>query len=356
MTKTRAALIPGAAKELREDVQALINSKRKSAYAYALAICITVLYGAGIAGLCLLNDFDKLLAVVPLLVAQLWAWYLGHDCAHLSALRTRRANYMLGQYLSHFCGVGYFVFRDYARDHLRHHSQAIDIVGVDLVNFAFRFPRITRWIFLPLERAYIPLVHLYIKGVSIASIFREADPYTKLRATAGIAMVVAQGILFFLYGGAIALAAMLVAAALRIHLVRFVDAFQHSYEQWPQGTIPSTHRSRGYEQQNTFSLPFGPSHRILNYMTLNFSYHNAHHAFPACPWYLLPEVDTLLSCKTETQSTVAQVPPLLRHVAWAYHRKRTSRIFSGDEGHGYDRSGNFSLREFHGAFTDNLLG
>lgn len=151
----------------------------------------------------------------------------------------------------------------------------------------------------------------------------------------------------------------ILAVFVRIHVIRFVDAFQHSYEQVGYG-MDMCKYTREYELENTFSLPVARKYTYLNLLTLNFGYHSAHHAVPSCPWYSLSKLDKLLLRNSDgdevnvrhTREGKVDFIALLN----MYHKYRTQRIISENEGSPYDEHGVFDIERFTGAFTDKLLG
>jgi fatty acid desaturase len=84
------------------------------------------------------------------------------------------------------------------------------------------------------------------------------------------------------------------AYMLFLHVMRFMDVHQHTYEVWetlerPRG--PQDDRfDRDYEHHNTYSNLISVRHPWLNLLVLNFGYHNAHHVRPTAPWYRLPRL------------------------------------------------------------------
>jgi len=49
-------------------------------------------------------------------------------------------------------------------------------------------------------------------------------------------------------------------------------------------------RTAQYEEENTFSNPISLRFPALNWLTLGFGYHNAHHAKPMVPFYKLRQL------------------------------------------------------------------
>ncbi len=107
-----------------------------------------------------------------------------------------------------------------------------------------------------------------------------------------------------------------------VNLIRFADAFHHTYEYAITGA-EITKRDRLYEQANTFSNFVSPKYPWLNLLYLNFGYHNAHHHDMRCPWYRLPELHQ--SLYGDEPKNILPLSQLIVN----YHRFRLDRLFDG---------------------------
>jgi fatty acid desaturase len=125
-----------------------------------------------------------------------------------------------------------------------------------------------------------------------------------------------------------ALALYALAYMLFLHVTRFMDVHQHTYEVWETLEQPRAAQDarfdHEYEQRNTFSNPVSLRHPWLNLLMLNFGYHNAHHVRPTAPWHRLPTLDRELFGDDHRQ--VLPFGQLLR----SYHRYRVPRVVNGD--------------------------
>jgi fatty acid desaturase len=290
--------------------------------------------------------------------AMMLSFYLSHDCAHLCAFATRRQNLVMGEILAFLSGGGVGGFGDYRRDHLRHHAEQVDFVGVDVnQSLALRWRPLRAAVEL-LEACYIPALFFIVKfetlrhdmgGGAGGRLGAAADLGLKLAVVATLVAVRPQALLW-----------LVVAVFARIHCIRFVDAFQHTFE---HGDLArrSRHRGWAYEQRHTFSFPVFKGLTFFNLLTLNFGYHNAHHAVPHCPWYNLPHLDAMLRRFSREPDASGQYPyqpeqagvlALLK----AYHKHRTHRLFAAEPDAAYDEDGRFSLTSFRGVLSDHLLG
>jgi len=113
-------------------------------------------------------------------------------------------------------------------------------------------------------------------------------------------------------------------------VLRFMDAFQHTYEVVASRSLdavaPDPRRDLRYEYENTYSNLVGERWWWLNLLVLNFPYHNAHHVRPSVPWYRLPALHRSLYGETDGQ--VIRCRDLLA----SYHRYRVARVLSQDYG------------------------
>jgi fatty acid desaturase len=110
---------------------------------------------------------------------------------------------------------------------------------------------------------------------------------------------------------------------LMMHVLRFMDALQHDY---PYNAtlfeyVPPPHKGDyEWEQEHTFSVPISLRFEKLNWLTLNFGYHNAHHADMNLPWYRLPELHRQL-----TGNDPDRVIPFASQLK-LYHANRMLRV------------------------------
>jgi fatty acid desaturase len=108
-----------------------------------------------------------------------------------------------------------------------------------------------------------------------------------------------------------------------MHVLRFMDMLQHDYPYSPTlfEYVRSPHKGDAeWEQQHTFSNPVSLEFPRLNWLTLNFGYHNAHHSDMNVPWYRLPERHREL-----TGNDPERVIPF-RSQLRLYHRNRVLRV------------------------------
>jgi omega-6 fatty acid desaturase (delta-12 desaturase) len=117
----------------------------------------------------------------------------------------------------------------------------------------------------------------------------------------------------------------MIAYIIMMHILRFMDSVQHDYP--ASTTLFETSRAphKGdakWEQEHTFSNTLSLRFPRINLMTLNFGYHNAHHADMNVPFYQLPALHAELSSNAEEY-----VIPFIAQLK-LYHQNRVTRIYN----------------------------
>lgn len=314
----------------------------------AIAILYAVLgYSVGLSSLFVANGWLNVLGVGLLSHGLIISAYLSHELMHGTLFGSRRWNVALGNVMLWLNGGCYARFDDLARIHIAHHINRVDFYRFDLTAFLNGLPAFVRQVLLGLEWLYIPSLAFLLRIRSAIAPFWDSDRQSeRLRA---IVILLVRASLFTAMAIASPKAVVLyfVAYVGMINVLRFVDAFQHTYESFPMGeSLPQ--RDRAYEQANTFSNVVSLRHSWLNLLLLNFGYHNAHHELMKCPWHSLPELDRALFLGNEPHYiTLGQ---LVRN----YHRYRISRLYSG-QGQALDAAGNQQLETFYGAIEVSFL-
>jgi fatty acid desaturase len=293
--------------------------------AYALAG-----YGIGIWLLTANNYLVNAGGVLLLSHALVIAAYLIHEFAHLTIFKSAELNEAMGGLMSWLTGSCYARFGDLKRKHLRHHADRADVITFDYRKFLRQRPAWVRKLVLGLERLYIPAVELIMHGFVIALPF--FSPYHKSQRARVLLTLAVRLALFALLGWYAPRAVALYALAylLFITALRFIDAFQHTYVAYPilaNGKMPDIERrDKEYEYENTYSNLVSLGHPWLNLLTLNFVYHNAHHARASVPWHQLPALHRELYGDSDPQ--VIPMAELWR----TFHRNRLARILGDDYG------------------------
>jgi fatty acid desaturase len=186
-----------------------------------------------------------------------------------------------------------------------------------------------RRVVLGLEWGYVPAIELLMRGLIIAAPFRYGSRRERVRMVVLVALRVAVFTLLTLVSFE-ALLLYAVAYLLFLHVLRFMDAFQHTYEVFVSRTLAASpsdpRRNRHYEYEHTYSNLLSVRWPWLNLLVLNFPYHNAHHTQTGVPWYQLPALHRSLYGDHDTQLIPSRA--LLAN----YHRYRVVRVLADDYG------------------------
>lgn len=283
-------------------------------------------YVAGFAGLFAAHWAINLAATLWLAHAMVIAAYLIHECGHNLVFHRHKDNAKLGEFLSWLCGASYGTYEDMRYKHFRHHVDNDDVVCFDYDAFFERHPLFTRFIKI-LEWFYIP-AHDFIvmHGVMVFSSF--AIPERRNQRVRNLAVILIRGGLFVtllvLFPKVAAL--YVVAYMLMIHVLRFMDSVQHDYGYHLtlyEPTVKPPHKGdKEWEQEHTFSNTLTLRYPKMNWLVLNFGYHNAHHADMNVPFYRLPELH-----REMTGDDPSYVIPFWSQIK-LYHSNRVGRVYS----------------------------
>jgi fatty acid desaturase len=271
------------------------------------------------------NVFGVLLVAHTLTVSA----YIIHECTHGTIFARPADNDVLGKVMAWINGAAIAPYAGLKEKHLRHHADRMDVVTFDYRAILLAAPSWFRNAVLALEWAYIPAVELLMRGLVAITPFQEKDRKGERRVLTVLAVRVA----FFIVLGAISLKAVALYAlayVIFLHVLRFQDAFQHTFEVYATRSltpIPAElRRDRAYEHANTYSDVVSYGIPWLNFLLLNFPYHNAHHARPAAPWYQLTKLHDQLYGQDQTQ--VLPCSMLVKN----YHFHRVTRVLAADYG------------------------
>lgn len=279
-------------------------------------------YVAGFAGLFAGSWLVNAAATLLLAHAMTVAAYLIHECGHNLVFQRSRHNEALGRVLSWLCGAAYGTYEDMRYKHFRHHVDNDDVVWFESEKFFDSHPLILRLV-RGLEWFYIPAHDLLMHVVMMFTSF--VIPERRNQRRRNVAVIVIRGGIFIALLLLVPKVAILYAAAylLMMHVLRFMDMLQHDYPANPtlfEYARPPHKGDAEWEQAHTFSNPLSLRLPKLNWLTLNFGYHNAHHADMNVPWYRLPELHREL-----TGNDPARVIPF-RSQLRLYHRNRVLRV------------------------------
>ena len=281
-------------------------------------------FAGGFAGLFHSAWYVNLLATLLLAHAMVIAAYLIHECGHNLVFRTSRANARAGRFMSWLCGAAYGTYEDMRYKHFRHHVDNDDVVWFEYETWFEKHPLILRatraleWLYIPAHDLIMHFIMAFTSFIIPQRRDQRARNVTVLAIRGGLfaALVIFFPKVALLYA---------IAYLLTMHVLRFMDAHQHDYPYNPTlfDVAPPPHKGDDeWEQEHTFSVPHSLQFEKLNWLTLNFGYHNAHHADMNVPWYRLPALHREL-----TGGDPTRVIPFGAQLK-LYHRNRVRRVCS----------------------------
>lgn len=283
---------------------------------------VVVAYVFGFAGLFHAAWAINLVSTLLLAHAMTVAAYLVHDCGHNLVFKRSQNNARLGKIMSWFCGAAYGTYEDMRYKHFRHHVDNDDVIWFEYEEFFEKHPIVLRATRL-LEWLYVPAHDLIMHFIMVFTSF--IIPQRRDQRARNVTVILIRGSLFSALLIFFPKTALLYAIAymLMMHVLRFMDALQHDYPY--NATLfdyedPPHKGDFVFEQEHTFSVPLSLRFPRLNWLTLNFGYHNAHHANMNVPWYRLAVLHQELS-----GGDPEKVIPLASQLR-LYHRNRVLRV------------------------------
>jgi fatty acid desaturase len=324
--------------------RSMIQPKLKNITAIVYVI---VLYCLGIVSI--FSEFWQLnlFGVVAIAHSLVISTALTHEFIHGNIFKDRQLNRFWGTVMTHFNGSCYATWDNLVEHHFNHHLYHIDVVGFDILEYLRS--SISPWlrrIYLGLEWLYFPVLEFEMRWqIVLAPFLHRSQRYLLNRM---IGLMICRTAIFCLFGWISWKAVLLYFTAYIsfVNIMRFIDAFHHTYEYVILGQdFPD--RDRLYEQNNTFSNLVSIEYPWLNLLVLNFGYHNAHHHHMSCPWHELPALHAKLY-----GNRGRELLPLSQLVT-NYHRFRIDRLFSG-QGDAM-RDGELQLNTFTGGVGVSLL-
>ena len=305
---------------------------REAAGAIPNSLALGYAVAGYVAGFFLMASGSALLNVAGVLLtahAMVIAAYLIHEAAHYTLFVRPAHNLRAGELMNFIAGSAYVSFERIRHLHLRHHRDRADVTCFDYKAFLKRRPRLTKLVHA-LEWAHVPAIEIIMHLQVIVRPFVEPGQRRHRRRVAtvlsirvallaAIALISPQAVLLYF-----------VAYGLLLATLNFFDAFHHTFDQYfvdADTPVPMNGRDRAFEQANTYSNVLSGRWPVLNLLTLNFGYHNAHHERAAVPWYRLPALHRELFADSPRE--LMALPELLR----TFHRNRLRRVLDDDYGY-----------------------
>lgn len=271
-------------------ITALLNEPEGLRYHGGAAAYAIAGYGAGLAGILADSWIIGLSATFLLGHAMTIAAYMVHECAHNLVFTSARHNAALGRLFTWISGASYGTFEDMRYKHFRHHVDVADVAWFDYERFFRNHPRVFK-VTEFLEWCYIPAHEFLMHGILVLSSF--VIPERRKQRARNVTVIVVRFTLFTTLAvySPRAAALYVIAYSMMLTILRFMDSIQHDYGYTLTLFDPGNAPKKGqleWEQEHTFSNPHTFDDGVWNWLTLNFGFHNAHHADMDVPWYRLP--------------------------------------------------------------------
>ena len=265
----------------------------------------------------------NLIAMFSLSHGMIISAYLLHECAHNTVFNSKNKNKILGEILSWVSSSCYGNYEDIKNKHIRHHRDRADIIALDYRATLKKFPAFYH-VVAAFEYVYIPAVEIYMH-LLVMSLPFTSKKRSKLRTR--VFLIGSVRIFVFVLIAMFSIKAVLlyfIAWCLMLTVLRFMDAFQHTYDIYEvlDSELAFPKQDRDYEHANTFSNLLSIRFPWVNLLVLNFCYHNAHHAIPKEPWYRLPQLNHKLY-----GNSLDHIIPLSTQLK-AFHKNRIKRILN----------------------------
>jgi fatty acid desaturase len=289
----------------------------------AVAILYTFFgYIGGIAFVILPNSWFNSLGVVLLTHSLIFSAYLTHEFIHGTIFKNRRWNTIFGTVMLWLNGGCYYGFKALTLQHIAHHVDRVDVFTFDIAVAMRQQPSLIRQIIVLLEWLYFPIVSFWSRWRGITACWWNPEHCNEQARTTLIISIRVAVFTLLALASLKALMLYFLSYIGMITVLRWMDAYQHTYEAVSLGT-PLPKRDHIHEQANTFSNLLSRRYPWLNLIFLNFGYHNAHHAVMKCPWYNLHQLHKELFQGNEACYIS------LRQQLSDYHQFRVTRLFAG---------------------------
>ncbi len=310
---------------------------------------IYILLGYGSAFFLLLLSSLSLNSIGVLLLTQslVYSAYLSHEFMHGNIFKDRHWNTIFGTLILWLNGGCYNTFQALTLQHIAHHVDKFDVFTFEPVAALQKQPPIIRQIILVLEWLYFPIMGFWSRWRALTAPFWNSE---RKNERWRVIYILSLRSILFAFLGILSVKALLlyfVSYVGMITVLRWADAFQHTYEGFPPG-VPLPKRDRTHEEAHTFSTLLSCRYPWLNILLLNFGYHNAHHAVMKCPWHSLQELNIELD--REGKIRYVSLWEQLRN----YHRFRLIRFLQG-QGEAIDKDGKRTFDAFYGAHDVSFL-
>jgi len=260
-----------------------------------LAISYAVLGYVGSWLLISANDWRLNIPGVLLLAhSMIIAAYLIHECAHNTLFARNENNARLGNVLLWITGACYGTYEGIRHKHFRHHVDRADVVAFNFRHRLLQYPLLLKCL-CALEWMYVPALDILMHWMVPFMPF--VLPARRSQRARVVVIFLIRAVIFstLAFSAPRILLFYPLAYLLMLHVLRFMDAFQHTYELFETLESPPGPEAKRYdaafEYSHTYTNLHSYQHPWINLFTLNFGYHNAHHERPTQPWFRLPKLN-----------------------------------------------------------------
>jgi len=266
------------------------------------------------------NWINNVVGVLLLTQSMVIMTFFVHEFAHGSIFLSKEWNNYAGKLFIWLVLHGFFSFQKIQKLHLEHHSNRADVTYSNFHEY-FEQHLVQKRILISLEWCYIPAVELLIKWESLVRLWKNQEESDRKLILFALQF---YGVLFVLIAWVHVwtLLCVTVTYIFLLHILRFMDMHQHTYTTYTLDEYGNKPKlpvfDKVYEQDNTYTNLFSSHYTWLNLLTLNFGYHNAHHAKPSIPWCRLPLLHRELNYEVKELPVLA----LLTN----YHGYRVQRV------------------------------
>ncbi len=194
---------------------------------------LLIVYSLGV-GLLTVSRWElSLIGVVLLVHALILSAAFTHELIHGNIFKERALNSFWGQAMTHLNGACYATWDDLIEHHFNHHIHHADFVAFDIADFIKKLPPAIRQVFVALEWAYFPSFEFVLRLRTLFAPFYQPDK-RHLWLRTGL-LLAYRGAFFALlaYFSPKAVVLYAIAYISFVNLMRFADAFHHTYDYAP---------------------------------------------------------------------------------------------------------------------------
>jgi fatty acid desaturase len=273
-----------------------------------------------------------------------WSALLTHEFMHNTIFASKRLNVIFGSLMTIISGACYVSYQRLRQQHLDHHRHNVGYDGFSITEWVMTLQPMLRRLILALEYVYFPILSIVARcrALLIPFVLAEHRPLRRRIVVVLLLRCLAYAVAFSI--SPVSILWLFLAHIIVLNIFRVFDCFHHTFDIIPLGT-PAPKTDRAYEQEHTYSSLISRKRPWLNWIVLNYGFHNAHHQFPAANWVDLPRHDRALYNTNESHCIY-----FLDLLRW-YHHNRIARIRFGI-GRPRVNNGRLEINEFWGVIMN----